>query len=368
MPRSLIRRSKYLVCWGVLFAVAACTDSSELNKNGSARQAQSDPVQVQTTRLRLQDWHGSITTFGSVEAAEEIQLSLDFPATVDEVLVDEGEPVEVGQLLISMEQEKPQLRSQQANEFALRSKAALDDAYLDLQRRRRLAEMETVSKEILDKAKLAVKSSEAAYRQSLAAKRLAEKELAESRITSPVVGVVDVRAVEKGQSVPAGSNLMTIQATRALQVKTWVSEKDVGLVGNGASARIELSSRPTNIFNGKVKSVGISAHPATGNFPVEVVIEDGDQLARPGMTAKVEIQGLTTPKVLLLPEAALVDRNRRRVVYVLQDDGFAREVEPLLNVGLSDQIVILSGLKAGDQLIVSNLEQVIDGSRVVARP
>ena len=348
-----------LLCTATL-CISACSDPEEEEiPSSESHQA----IIVDTITLQYQDWQGTINTFGAVEAAEEIQLSLDFSATVSAVLVDEGESVTIGQLLIEMDQEKPRLRLQQASESALRAKAAMDEAFLNLQRRKKLAERETVAKEILDNAELAVQRAQADYRQALATRQLAEKEQTESRITSPVDGVVDVRAVETGQSVLAGTTLMTLQATEALQVQTWVSEKDIALIGIGAQAKIALSSQHDTVLKGQVKSLGINAHPATGNFPVEVIIEEQAELARPGMTAQLSIEGLTIPSVLLLPEQALVDRNRRRVVYVARD-GIAVEIEPLLNAGLSNRIIVLSGLSEGDQLIVSNLERVIDGSQV----
>ncbi len=340
--------------------LSACSDPAAVN---TAEVIAPETISVETRVLHYQDWQGNIQTFGAVEATEEIRLSLDFSATVYAVRVDEGEPVKIGQLLIEMEQEKPRLRLQQASELALRAKAALDEAFLNLQRRKKLAELKTVSREILDNAELAVQRAQADYRQALATRQLAEKELAESRILSPVNGVVDVRAVETGQSVLAGTTLMTLQATEALQVQTWVSEKDIARISTGARAITILSSQPGTQLKGQVKSVGINAHPATGNFPVEVIIEEQAELARPGMTAQVTIEGLTIANVLLLPEAALVDRNRRRVVYLLRD-GLAVEVEPLLSVGLADRIIILSGLSEGDRLITSNLERIINGSRI----
>ena len=343
-----------------LLAISACSDPE---KDNIAASENLQAIDVDTLTLQYQDWQGSINTFGAVEAAEEIQLSLDFSATVSAVLVDEGEPVSTGQLLIEMDQEKPRLRLQQASEAALRAKAAMDEAFLNLQRRKKLAEQETVSKEILDNAELAVQRAQADYRQAIATRQLAEKEQTESRITSPVDGVVDLRAVETGQSVLAGTTLMTLQATEALQVQTWVSEKDISLVSIGAQAKIFLSSQYGTQLKGQVKSVGINAHPATGNFPVEVIIEEKTELARPGMTAQLSIEGLVIPRVLLLPEQALVDRNRRRVVYIIKN-GIAVEVEPLLSAGFSNRIIVLSGLSEGDQLILSNLERVIDGSRV----
>jgi RND family efflux transporter MFP subunit len=349
-----------LLCAAILI-VTACSDPDDEEKPTSES---NQAIVVDTITLQYQDWQGSIKTFGAVEAAEEIQLSLDFSATVSAVLVDEGESVTIGQLLIEMDQEKPRLRLQQASESALRAKAAMDGAFLNLQRRKKLAEQETVAKEILDNAELAVQRAQADYRQALATRQLAEKEQSESRITSPVDGVVDVRGVETGQSVLAGSTLMKIQATKALQIQTWVSEKDINLVSMGAKATITLTSQPDLQLKGQVKSVGINAHSATGNFPVEVIIDEQASQARPGMTAQVTIEGISIKQVLLLPESVLVDRNRRRVVYVLHD-GLAVEVEPLLSAGLSDRLIVLSGLNEGDQLINSKLEQIIDGSQAI---
>lgn len=362
MPHSVIkpRFSLWLALSSLLIAVGGC--SQEQGEDSSTPVAQ-QPIQVETITLQYRDWQASIDTFGAVEAAEEIQLSIDYSATVAKVLADEGEAVKTGQLLIEMDQDKPKLRLQQASEAAIRAKAAMDEAFLNLQRRKKLAELETVSKEILDNAELAVQRARADFRQAQATQQLAEKELSESRITSPVNGVVDVRAVEIGQSAPAGTTLITLQATEALQVQTWVSEKDIARVSIGAQATIALSSQAGTRLKGRVKSVGIKAHPATGNFPVEVIIEEQAELARPGMTALLSIEGLIIPRVLLLPESALVDRNRRRVVYLLRE-GVAVEVEPLLSAGFSDRLLILSGLNAGDQLISSNLDRIIDGSPV----
>lgn len=344
----------------VLIALGACSSPEE---NIPVIIADSPANIVETITLEYQDWQGTIETYGTVEAAEEIQLSLDFPATVSSVMVDEGEAVKVGQLLIEMDQEKPRLRLQQASELSLSAKAALDESFLNLQRRKKLAEKETVSREILDNAELAVQRARAEYRQALATRQLAEKELSETRITSPVDGAVDVRAVETGQSVMAGSPLMVLQATAAMQVQTWVSEKDIALISSGAPTSIELNSRPGTILKGQVKSIGINADPATGNFPVEVIIEEQAELARPGMTARLIIQGLSIPRVLVLPDNVLADRNQRRVVYRVRDNS-AEEVEPLLSVDLAGGIIVLSGLNQGDQLISSSLQGIVNGSPI----
>ena len=359
LTRACLRRA-VLICTAIV-TIAACSNPDEQNPVAS----NSEPISVNTLTLAYQDWQGSIQTFGVVEAAEEINLSLDFAATVSAVRVDEGEAVSSGQVLIEMDQEKPRLRLQQASEAAIRAKAAMDEAFLNLQRRQKLAARETVSREILDNAELAVQRAQADYRQATAARQLAAKEMSESLITSPVDGVVDVRAVETGQSVMAGTTLMILQATGALQVQTWISEKDISLVRTGAAASITLSSQPGTRLSGKVKSVGINAHSATGNFPVEVIIEEHTELAKPGMTAQVSIDGLAIQRALLLPEAGLVDRNRRRVVYVLRD-GLAVETEPLLSVGLNGRLLVLSGLGEGDQIITSELPRIIDGSAVSA--
>lgn len=354
-----IDRLRYLLIFAALVPLMAC----EPEQAPVAAKVEARPVPVEVATLASREWQGVVTAFGVVQAAEQIDISLDFSGVVKRVLVEEGDSVERGQLLLELDTEKQQLRVKQAAEAVQKAQSAMEEARLNLERRRKLAERETVSREVLDNAELALNRAAADYREALASHLLAERILAESRVTSPVDGVVEQESVESGEAVMAGTNLLTLQAADSLEVRAWIGEGDVPYINKGDPATVSLASLPGQAFEAIVGSVGVNAHPSTGNYPVELIIEPEAGLVRPGMTATVDIQGVRYPDVLLLPETGLVDRGRRKVVFVVRD-GVARRIEPVLGAGFSDRLLILSGLEAGDQVIVSNLQRVLDGKAV----
>lgn len=323
------------------------------------------PPAVTVVPLAEQDWQGMITTFGVIEALEEVDVAAELSGTINAVHVNEGDNVKAGQLLLELDPLKRELALQQARREVEQTKPALEEARLKLQRRLNLAEKETISQELLDNAQLAVDASSAAYQQSLAALRLAERELADTRIVSPTDGVVDVRHVEVGESVSAGRGLITLQSVATLRVQTWVSETDVPYLQTGSAASVFPSSMPNREFSAHIEWVGVNADKATGNFPVKLILDSGTGTLRPGMTVSAQMKTGVIPGLLLLPEQALVDHDRRRVVFV-EENGVASMREPVLAAGLSNQLIVLSGLSSGDRVIVSGQHRLIDGLKVRA--
>jgi RND family efflux transporter MFP subunit len=352
---------RFLVFLGAL--LAGCTDELQKSEPPSERA----PLSVHVHQLQLQDWQGTVDAFGVLEAAEEVDISVDFSAPVLAVLVKEGQVVRLGDPLVELDREKRLLHLRQSEEATVQARAAMDESRLNLQRVRSLVEKQTLAQEILDNAELQMQGATGAYQESLAARALAEREVRDSHIVSPANGTVDVRAVEPGEMAMPGKMLIRLQASNTMRVEAWVSERDINYVQAGAMADVTVSSMRGKLYPGVVESVGINAHQRTGNYPVKVVVGvTGDKL-RPGMTAGVSIKGITVPQQLFLPERALVDRNRRRVVYTLEG-GQAVQREPILGAGHVDRLVILEGLQAGDRLILSGLEHIVDGTRVSEAP
>lgn len=324
-------------------------------------------VDVTVQELNFQVWQGSIRTFGVVEALEEVNVAAELSGTVRAVHVNEGDPVEAGQLLLELDPQKRQLALQQSEQQVNRTRAALEEAQLKLQRRRNLSEQETISKEVLDNAQLTVDAATATYQQALVSQQLAERELADTRIYSPTTGLVDIQAVEVGEAVMVGASLITLQAMQGLRVHTWVSEADIRHIRAGGKARIIASGLAGREFRGSIEWVGVSADPDTGNFPVKLILTDETDTLRPGMTATAVLEGINIPDVLLLPESALVDRDRRRVVFIVEQDGLqniARLREPLLAAGFGHRLHILDGVAPGDLVVTSGQRQLLEGTTV----
>ena len=324
-------------------------------------------VDVTVQELKTQVWQGSIRTFGVVEAQEEVNVAAELSGTVKAVHVNEGDRVKSGQLLLELDSQKQGLALQQAGQQVNGARAALDEARLKLQRRRNLSEQETISKEVLDNALLAVDAATATYQQALVSQQLAERELADTRIFSPTAGLVDIQAVEVGEAVMVGASLITLQAMQGLRVHTWVSETDIRHILAGGEARVIAAGLAGREFQASIEWVGVSADPDTGNFPVKLILTDETDALRPGMTAIAVLEGINIPDVLLLPESALVDRDRRRVVFIVEEDAqrsVARLREPMLAAGFGQRLHILDGVAPGDLVVISGQERLLEGTAV----
>ena len=229
-------------------------------------------------QLQPRDWQGTVSTFGVVEALEEVSVAAELSGTVRAVHVDEGDRVEAGQLLLELDPEKREIALAQAEQQVQRARAAMAEARLKLQRRRDLAERESVSREVLDNAQLAVDAATAAYQQAVASQQLAARELADTRIFSPTAGLVDIQSVEAGEPVSAGASLVTLQAVAGLRMHTWVSEADIIHVRAGGRATIIASGLAGREYPASIEWVGVNADPATGNFPVKLILAEGAQI------------------------------------------------------------------------------------------
>ncbi|AHF05425.1 hypothetical protein MARPU_05890 [Marichromatium purpuratum 984] len=320
-------------------------------------------AQVRVLTLEPRPWRQPIDAYGEIEAVEDVAFTVDFSAQVEAIHFDEGQRVEAGALLVELDARKRGLRLRQATTAVARTRAGLEEAHQELDRRRGLAGSGAVSREALERAEIALRRASAAYEEMLAAERLAAREVAESRVLSPVDGIIDRRAVEPGEMVMPGQLLGSVQTADRLRVRAHVGERAVNALRVGAEAEIRSAGVPGRRYRGRIESVGIKADPDTGNFPIKILLDDTDGLLRPGMTARVRLQAVLDPEALLIPDTALVDRHRRRVVYVVRD-GRAVEIEPMLRASTAEWIPALEGLAAGDRLVVEGMAQLIDASPV----
>jgi len=318
---------------------------------------------VETRILQEQTWKETISAFGVIDAAKEIVITTDFSERVEKVHVEEGDRIQAGQLLIELDRRKQQLRLARYRTSLKEAKATLTNAQTTLKREEALFAGRNISKSRLEQTQLAFKTARARYEEALAAVQLAERELADRKITSPASGQVVKRAAEAGETVSPGATLMVLQVVDAVRVITYVTEKDINHLRLGSEASVIAPAVPGRTYTGRIESIGSKADPDTGTFAIKLAVSNNEGLLRPGMTARVSLGGLTYRNAILIPDDALVDRNRRRVAFKVVD-GVAVQVEPVVALSTIDQVHVLSGLQAGDRLIVGGIENIADGTPV----
>ena len=320
-------------------------------------------AEVEVKVLEEQLWAETINSFGVIDAAQEIVITVDFSERVNKVHFEEGDRIKADQLLIELDGKKQQLRLARFRTTLKETKANLTNAQTTLKRQEALYAKRNIALSKLEESQLVLKTARARHEEALAAVRLAERELADRRITSPAGGQVVKRSVEPGETVNPGNPLVIIQVVDAVRVITYVTEKDINHLSKGNEATVTTPGVSGRAYTARIESLGSKADPDTGNFSVKLTIPNSDGMLRPGMTARVNLQGLTYQDAILIPERALVDRNRRRVAYKVED-GKAVQVEPIIALTTVDQAHVLSGLQAGDRLIVNGLKNIVAGTPV----
>lgn len=324
-------------------------------------------LRVQTATLLPQTWRASFDSYGYLESTERVAVSMDFSGTVKQVHVRDGEKIRAGQELIELDSRKQVFRLDRAEATVESAEAEMEKAQSTYQRHRDLATTGALSKEQLKQSEASYERASAALQESQAALSLARQELRETIIISPVDGTIVKRNVELGQTVLPGDQLLDVEVTDTLRMVTYVSQKEVNLLRVGDTAPVVSPAVPGRQYEARVELVGSSADPNTGNFVVKLTINNQDHLLRAGMSARAQLQGVKRDNILLVSKAVIVDRNRRRVVYRL-NQGQAEEVEPVFGVSGTDDIPVYAGLAAGDEIIVSHLELLLDGKAVESLP
>ena len=330
-----------------------------------AREEEPQPriAEVETKILQEQQWTETISSFGVVDAAKEIVITTDFSERVQKVYVDDGDRIQAGQPLIDLDRRKQELRLTRYKTLLREAKATLANAQTNLKREEALFAGRNIPQSKLEGTQLALKTARARYEEALAAVQLGERELADRRIKSPASGQVVKRSAEEGETVSPGAALIVIQVVDAVRVITYVTEKDINHLRLGSEAVVTTPAVKGRSYEARIESLGTKADPETGNFSVKLAIPNTEGLLRPGMTARVNLQGLTYQNAILIPDSALVDRNRRRVAFKVED-GKAVQIEPVVALSTIDLVHVLSGFQDGDQIIVGGVENIVDGSPV----
>ena len=176
----------------VMFVFIPVSCKPELN-NPHVEKEPLKIAEVVVTTLKTQVWRESITTFGVIEAAGEIDVRLDFAGTAEKVHFKEGDRVKAGQLLIELDTRKRKLRLDQAESILKKSEDSLKKAKIDHERSNELFENKSISKSEAEKAELTYKIAVNQYKDVLAAKQLAEKELKDTEVFSPTNGLIELK-------------------------------------------------------------------------------------------------------------------------------------------------------------------------------
>lgn len=339
--------------------LAGCTDEVRTEV------VSAPPVMVAPVAVR--EVVDRIEATGQLLAKSEASVAAQVGGQVTEIHVDEGARVERGDVLLEIDPERRQLEV--ASQLALVSerRAQLADARREAGRIRNLRSKGASSQSQVDQAETALALARARAEAARARLGLAERALADSSIRAPFSGQIARRHVNEGEFVTAGQPLIELVSLEGIDVEFYLAERDSGRVRDGASVEVRVAPFPDEVFRATVEMISPTIDERTRTLRVKAAVEDDRRRLKPGLFARADLGLRTRSGVIMIPEEAVILRSDGPVVFVLAEDDRVARVAIETGVQEGGWLEVVTGLSAGDVVVVRGQTRLIDGSVVQVR-
>lgn len=372
---------------------------------------------------RLGTIERTLSTSGTLVPKNTVTLTSKIAGRIEAILVEEGDQVAAGQLLVQIEREAPSLQVQQAyaawqaaetqadkarrgvrveeleNTRALLEKAKKDlaGAEENFSRSEKLFQSGAIARAQLEEAESSLRAArtelensgrtvkmheqgarpeeqEMARAQAEAARasyELARLQADFTRLRAPEAGVVARVLQDQGNIVGTATPILILVRDDPIQVRIAVPEKYYGEIRDdpaAVDARVYPAAYPgSDAFRGTLKAISPTVDPASRTFAVTVEMANPNGLLRPGMYANVELVLERVDQALLVPFSAVLDRAGESTVFVARAEAAhprARARKVTLGITNPQEVQVLSGLEPQDRVIVEGNIFLEDGQRI----
>lgn len=237
----------------------------------------------------------------------------------------------------------------------------LADGSREKERMASLYKQGSTTEQSRDKAVTAAELAQARVAAAKANLDLAQINLKESTIRSPINGVVTKRHIDEGNLISAGTDIVTIADIETVKIVVAAAERYAEIIEAGTAARMRVDAYPERVFDARVYSIHPALDAETGSMPVEIRLDNKQLLLRPGMFARVTL--ITRHKddvVVIGRDVVLGGKVDPYYVYVVEDEVAHKR---FVDVGIKqgDRYQITEGLKPGESLVVNGMNYLIDG-------
>jgi multidrug efflux system membrane fusion protein len=346
-------------------------DAAPQTKRGGSsfdRSKISYPVEVE--QVTMQSLVYTVNAVGSIDAFEKVQVTARVSGVVDRVLFAEGNTVAVDQVLVEIEPERYRLAVEAAQASYEKALAAKADAEAGLKRRETVITQTPglIPGEELEtwRTKVLLAASDVALTK--AALNQANLNLHDAYVRAPFSGILQTRTVQTGQYVEVGTVMATLVRRDPLLLRFRIPERDASQLRPGMPANFKMRDDARE-FSSKIVHVADAADEVSRMVPVTAEIKDSrDPVLRPGAFAEITIPVSTARSSPVIPQIAIRPSERGFIAYVVENDA---AVERVLTLGMrtaDGQAEVLSGLKAGEILVVRGAEALRNGVPVRTGP
>ena len=326
---------------------------------GQAAAFQPPPEAVTTVVAPMERWPATLSAIGTIAPVQGVTVSADLPGIIDRIAFESGGSFHEGDVLVQLD-----TRQEQAQLAAV--EAERDLARLNFERLEGLVKDGAISRADYDRAAAEQKQTEAKVGEIRAT-------IARKTIRAPFSGILGIRQVNLGQYLSAGDAVVPLQSLDPIYVNFSVPQQDAGQVHTGHNVRVTTGDVSSVQFAGRITAINSIVDEATRNIQLQATLTNPKGALRPGMFVQAEVLLGASRPVVTLPASAISYAPYGDSVFVVTDlkdqngQTYRGVRQQFVKLGASrgDQIAVLSGLKAGEEIVSSGVFKLRNGASVL---
>ena len=341
-------------------------------EKGKGKGGRGGTLIVKAARAIVKPMPVLIDAVGTVEPEQSVQVRAQVSGVLQSVLFKEGDKVKAGQLLFQIDPRTFQAQYNQALAALARDRAQLENARAQEQRLAPLLKQEFITRQEYDVAVTSAKSLEATVQAGQAAVEQSRIQLEYSRIVAPISGRTGQLAVRAGNLVPAsggGAPLVTINSTDPILVSFSIPERQLEEIrrfqqGQGIRIEIHPDQSGPSVAEGNLVFIDNTVTAQTGTVLLKTRVDNAKEVIWPGQFVNVRIVLTIEPNAVVVPEVAVQPGQQGSFVYLIDADSKVRVQPVTVSRQIGNEVVIASGVKAGDQVITEIPQALQEGATV----
>lgn len=335
-----------LLLSSVLLLSACKGEGDALAKAAEDKAPDAIPVEVQPVARR--SIAASYSGTASLEPLAESQVVAKTSGVALQVLVEEGQAVKAGQVLVRLDPDRARLQAAQ-------SSAQLNKLEANFARSQQLANQQLISQNDIEQLRYDVENMRAVN-------RLANLELSYTNVIAPISGVIASRSIKTGNFVQINTPIFRIVDNSRLEATLNVPERELATLKSGLPVKLQADALPGQQFEGIVDRIAPVVDSGSGTFRV-ICSFDAAGVLQPGMFGRISVDYDQRANALVVPRNALLDDDNDPAVYAVRD-GKAVRVPVTLGYVDGSVVEVREGLEEGVQVVTAGKLALREGSSV----
>ncbi len=350
-----------LMIAGSILAAAALVTGGCGPRGGPEGEQAVERVPVRVVEITTGPVTATVAATGTIKARDDVPISAEAGGRVVEVVAQVGDSVSEGDVLVRLDDELAALALRQAEAQSLLAEAELDNAGAGLERARSLWESGDIADAEWEATEHRAKSARASFAAAQAGLGVAERQLRNTGIQSPIDGTVVFMYAEEGHLIAVGTPVAHVVNDDIVEIELGLSEDQVPDVSPRKTTTVRVRALPGEVFDGKVEYIGRRADDVTKTYPVRVVLPNRTHRLRAGMVAEVTIDAKEFSDVVVIERDWVVERYGDPAVYVASG---SLAVLKRLTLGkvIGNSVIVTSGLEEGDLMVTFGYDRLTDGA------